>query len=150
MATIIGTNGSAQSKGSFYRAQNCTSNPETSQILWPGHFSHYSITLYGFNGRLLPAFMAAVACLITWTIPIKQTACEKHVNILGMASAVIIFDFSLQEGFTITKKKMSTLQKRHQALSHCFQIDNETGCEENKKWNEKKGRRGGWGKERMR
>lgn len=60
MAIIIPTNGrGAQSKGSFYRAQNCTSNPVTSQILWPGHFTLYSV-VYGLNGRLLPAFMAAV------------------------------------------------------------------------------------------
>lgn len=61
MAIIIPTNGRrAQSKGRFYRVQNCTSNPETSQILWPGHFTLCSV-VYGFNGRWLPAFMATVA-----------------------------------------------------------------------------------------
>lgn len=62
-AIIIPTNGrAAQSKGSIffsYRTLNCTSNSGTSRILWPGHFSLYSV-VYGFNGRLLPAFMAAV------------------------------------------------------------------------------------------
>lgn len=49
-----------RAKAVFYRAHNCTSNPETSQILWPGHFTFYSV-VYGFNGRLLPAFKAAMA-----------------------------------------------------------------------------------------
>lgn len=70
MAIIIPTNGrGAQSKGSFYRAQNCTSNPVTSQILWPGHFTLCSI-VYGFNGRLLPGFMAAVAFFNSGNMPL--------------------------------------------------------------------------------
>lgn len=49
-----------RTKAAFYIGQNCTSNPVTSQILSPGHFTVIYSVVYGFNGRLLPAFMAAV------------------------------------------------------------------------------------------
>jgi len=51
MSVIFPTNGCrTQSKVSFHRAHNCSSNPDTSQILWPGHF--YPV-VYGFNGKQL-------------------------------------------------------------------------------------------------